>query len=74
MKTPVFETLSDKVASLRTCNVIKETPTQVFPSETWDFFKNTYFEEQLRTIVFCVSYGFFKTFYLQGMQNNVKDI
>ena len=32
------------------CNFIKkETPAQLFSSELWEFFKNTYFVEHLLT-------------------------
>ena len=42
-KTPVLELEN-------TCNFIKkETPTQVFSCEYCEIFKNTYFEERLRT-------------------------
>ena len=33
---------------------IKETPTQVFPCEYCEIFKNTYFEEHLRTAAFVL--------------------
>ena len=49
MKTTVLESLFNKVAGLQACN--KETPTQVFSCEYCEIFKNTYFEERLRTSV-----------------------
>ena len=49
-KTPVLESLFNKVAGLQACNVIiKETPTQVFSCEICETFKNNYFEEHLQT-------------------------
>ena len=47
-KTPVLESLFNKVAGLKACNYIKETPTQVFSCEYYKIFKNTYFEKHLR--------------------------
>ena len=39
-----------KVTGLRPCNFIKkETPTRVFSCKICEIFKNTYFEEHLRT-------------------------
>ena len=47
-KTPVLESLFNKVAGLKVCNFIKENPAQVFPSEISEIFKNTFFTEHLR--------------------------
>ena len=38
-------------AGLQVCNFI-ETPTLMFSCEYWEFFKNTYFEEHLRTAAY----------------------
>ena len=46
-KTPVLESPFNKVVGLPL--YLKETPTQVFSYEIYVFFKNTYFEEHLRT-------------------------
>ena len=48
-KTPVLESLLNKVAGLEACNFIREAPTQVFSCKICDFFKNTFFEEHLQT-------------------------
>ena len=40
--------LFNKVAGLKACNFIKETPTQVVFCEYCEIFKNTYFEEHLQ--------------------------
>ena len=43
---------------LQACNFIKsETPTKVFSSEFWEFFKNSYFVEHLRTAAFAARYS-----------------
>ena len=41
-KTPVLESLFNKVAALQPCNFIKGTPTQVFACEYCEIVKNTY--------------------------------
>ena len=38
MKTPVLESLFNKVAGLKACNFIKKTPTQVFSCEIFENF------------------------------------
>ena len=43
------ESLFNKVAVLRACNVIKKMPTQVFSCELCELFTNTYFKKQLQT-------------------------
>ena len=49
-ETPVLESLFNKVAGLKTCNLIKkETPTQAFSFEHWAIFKYKNFEEHLQT-------------------------
>ena len=48
-KTPVLESLFNKVAGLQTCNYLKKTPTPVFSCKCSKIFKNTQFEEHLRT-------------------------
>ena len=49
MKAPVLEYLFNKVAELHAYNFIEnKTPTQVFTSEYCEFFKNSYFEEDLQ--------------------------
>ena len=45
----MLEFLFNKVAGLQGCKFIKKTPTQVFSREYCEIFKNTYFEEHLRT-------------------------
>ena len=50
-KTPVLESPLNKVATLKDCNFIEKTPTQVFSRETFKNFKNTYLEEHLQTTV-----------------------
>ena len=40
---PVQETFFDKVLGLRSLNLLKKTPTQVFSYEFWKIFKNTFF-------------------------------
>ena len=45
----MLKSLFNKVAGLKACNFIKETPTQVFSCEIWEIFKNTYFAEDLQT-------------------------
>ena len=43
---------------LQACNFIKsETPTKVFSSEFWEFLKNSYFVEHLRTAAFAARYS-----------------
>ena len=44
-KTPVLESLFNKVADLQACNFIKETftPTQVFSCATCEIFQNNVF-------------------------------
>ena len=43
-KTPVLESLFNKVVCLNACNLIKkETPTQMFSCENCETFKNTFF-------------------------------
>ena len=46
---PVLESPLNKVAGLKASNFIKKTLTQVFSGEICKIFKNTYFEELLRT-------------------------
>ena len=46
-KRPVLESLFNKVASLQAYTL--EMPTQVFSSETCNYFKSTYFKEHLQT-------------------------
>ena len=47
-KTPVPESLFDKVVGLQACSFVKkETPTQMLFCE-YEIFKNTYFEIHLR--------------------------
>ena len=54
-KTPVSESLFDKVVGLYTCNFIKKTLTQMFFCEYCNIFKNTYFEKQLQMTAFVNS-------------------
>ena len=42
-KTPVLESLFTKVADLKACNVIRDTPTNVFSREIREIFRNTIF-------------------------------
>ena len=46
-KTPVLESLFNKVADLKTGNFTKKIPTQVFFCKYCKIVKNTYFEEHL---------------------------
>ena len=48
-KTPVLESLFNKVAVLRACNVIKKIRTQELSCKICEVFKNNYFEEHLWT-------------------------
>ena len=43
MKTLVLESLLNKIASLKPCNVIKKTPRQVFSCKICKIFKNIFF-------------------------------
>ena len=46
----MLESLFNKVIGLQAWNFFKkETPTQVFSCEICEIYKNTYFEEHLRT-------------------------
>ena len=45
----VYESLFNKVASLGPATLLKKTPTYVFSCKYYEIFKNTYFEEHLRT-------------------------
>ena len=50
VKKSVLESPFYKVAGLQACDFIKKgTPRQVFSYEIFKIFKNTYFEEHLRT-------------------------
>ena len=42
-KTPMLESLFNKIAGLQACNFIKKTPTQVLSSEIYKILKNTLF-------------------------------
>ena len=55
-KTPVLDSLFDKVAGLQACNFIKNTATQAFSCEL----KNTFLTEHLRRL--AASEVFFKDF------------
>ena len=46
-KTPVLESLFNKVAGLRFVTLLKKPPTQVFSCEICETFKNTYFHRIL---------------------------
>ena len=52
---------SYKVAGLKTFSFIKKTPIQVFSCQYYEMFKNTYFEEHLRTaasdFLLCIEIG-----------------
>ena len=48
-KTPVLESLFNKVVGFQACHVKKDTPTQALFCEICEIFKNTYFEEHSRT-------------------------
>ena len=48
MKTPVLESLFNKVADITACNFIKKDPAQVLSREIFENFKNTHFEEHLQ--------------------------
>ena len=53
--------------SYKACNFIKEeTPTQVLSYEYWEIFKNTFFEEHLRTAVSEITFLQFIRFFLAG--------
>ena len=57
-KTPMLESLFNKIPGLQACNFIKKRPpTQAFSCRIYDFFKNTYFEEYLRTTASVVSFS-----------------
>ena len=45
----MLESLFNKVAGLQAFRPVTLFPTQVFPCEICETFKNTYFEEHLRT-------------------------
>ena len=45
----MLESLFNKVANLRPASLLEKTPAQVFSCEIWESFRNTYFEEHLRT-------------------------
>ena len=49
MKTPVPESLLNKVACLTPATLLKKTLAQVFSCEFCEISKNTFFTEQLRT-------------------------
>ena len=50
-KTPVLESVFNKVAELQVCNFIKETPTQMLSCKYCEIFKNTPLEKHLQTAV-----------------------
>ena len=50
-KTPVLESLFNKVAGLKACSFIKKTPTQVFSCEYCEIFKKPFFIEHLRWLL-----------------------
>ena len=45
----MLKSLFNKVAGLRPVTLLKESPTQVFSCEHCKMFKNSYFEEHIRT-------------------------
>ena len=49
MKTPVLDSLLNKVTGHQACNFIKKTATQMLSCEICKNFKNTFLAEQLRT-------------------------
>ena len=51
LKTPVLESLCNKVAGLRACNFIKKRLQRMFSCEICEIFKNTYFEKHLRWLL-----------------------
>ena len=69
-KTPVLESLYNKVADLQVCNFFKKRlQHRSFPVQICKTFKNTYFEEHLRATASkycppCMTQQFFKTFYM----------
>ena len=73
LMAPIMESLLNKVASLQACNFIKKrTPTQVFSCGVCKVFKNTYFEEYLRTTAFVVSFSWLCAHYLRHRFINQK--
>ena len=48
-KTPVLESLLNKVAGLTIATLLKVSPTQVFSFEFGKIFENIYFAQHLRT-------------------------
>ena len=54
-KTPVLESLFNKVAGLRIVTLLKNALTQASSCEYCIIFKNTYFEEDLQTAASAVS-------------------
>ena len=50
-KTPVLESLFNKVAYLKACNFIKETPPQMFSYEYCEVFQKILFKEYYRWLL-----------------------
>ena len=50
-KTPVLESLFNKIADYRPATLLKENPTQVFSVEFCELFKNSFCTEHLRATV-----------------------
>ena len=48
----MLESVFNKVTDPRACNTEKETRTQVFSCKVCDIFRNTYFEEHLRLLLY----------------------
>ena len=55
METPVLETLFNKAAAFQACNFIRKKLRHRFSCDYCEIFKNTYFEEHLRTAAIVYS-------------------
>ena len=53
----MLESLLNKVAGLGACNFIKKRLQMLFFCEICEIFKNTFFEEYLRTTVSVISFS-----------------
>ena len=73
LMAPVLKSLFNKVASLQTCNFIKRRlQHRCFSCKIWEIFKNTYFEEYLRTTASVVSFSWLYVHYLRHRFINQK--
>ena len=67
MKTSVLESLFNKSADLKACNVIKkDTPTQMFPVNTANFLRTAFFIEHSDDC-FCIQQTNTRNFCIQQL-------